>query len=198
MAITTYATLKTAIADWLHRGDLTSKIDTFIDLAEARMNRELRLSEMETRTTITATNEYESFPTGALEFRNIQVNGEYTYPIEYKTPQQMDKDNFGETGDPKYYTIIGNEFQFYPVPTSTEIEVTYFKAITALDDTNTTNFLLTATPECYLHGCMVYANLFTQADPSLHESEFSRILESLNSASTRKKFSGAPLQVRKS
>lgn len=192
----TYAELKTAIADWMHRDDLTSRLDTFIDMAESRMNRELRLSEMETRATITATGEYVAMPTGALEIRNIQVNGTYAYPVEYKTPAQMDMDNNGATGDPMYYTIIGDEFQFYPVPTSTEIEVTYYKSITPLDDTNTTNFLLTSHPECYLHGCLTYAKLYTLDDASLHEAEFSRIMESLNTTSTRKKFSGAPLQVR--
>jgi hypothetical protein len=196
MAITTYATLKTAVADFMHRDDLTSHIDTFIDLAEARMNRELRMSEMETRATATATGEYVALPTGTIGVRNIQVNGSVTYSLEYKTPAQMDAGNGSEAGQPRFYSIIGNEFQFYPVPSSTEIEITYYKAITPLDDTNTTNFLLTSNPEVYLHGCLVYANVFTQGDPSLHESEFSRIMESLNRTSTRKKFSGAPLQVR--
>lgn len=191
-----YATLKTAIADWMHRDDLTSQIDTFIDLAESRMNRDLRMSEMETRATAIASSEYMALPDGALEIRNIQVNGTYPYPVEYKTPTQMDMDNTGATGAPVYYTIIGNEFQFYPVPIDTEIEITYYKAITPLDDTNTTNFLLTASPECYLHGCMAYANLYTKDDPTLHEMEFSRIMDSLNKTSTRKKFSGAPLTVR--
>ena len=39
MTITTYATLKTAIADFLNRDDLTSVIPTFIALAEADMQR---------------------------------------------------------------------------------------------------------------------------------------------------------------
>ena len=44
-----------------------------------------------------------------------------------------------------------------------------------------------------LHGCLVYATLYAHGDPSLHEAEFSRIMESLNKTSNRKKFSGAPL-----
>ena len=42
MAITTYAELKTAIANWLNREDLTSVIPDFISLAEADFNRKLR------------------------------------------------------------------------------------------------------------------------------------------------------------
>ena len=40
MAITTYAELKTAIANFLARSDLTDRIPEFIALAEARMSRE--------------------------------------------------------------------------------------------------------------------------------------------------------------
>ena len=47
MALDTYANLKTAIADFLNRDDLTSSIDDFIDLAEAQMNREVRHWDME-------------------------------------------------------------------------------------------------------------------------------------------------------
>ena len=46
MAIGTYAELQTAVANWLDRGDLTERIKEFIGLAEARMNRVLRLQLM--------------------------------------------------------------------------------------------------------------------------------------------------------
>jgi hypothetical protein len=38
----TYSELKTAIANYLNRSDLTSDIDTFIDNVEAELNRRLR------------------------------------------------------------------------------------------------------------------------------------------------------------
>ena len=44
MAIGTYAELKTAVANWLDRDDLTDRIPEFIALAEAKMNRNLRIS----------------------------------------------------------------------------------------------------------------------------------------------------------
>ena len=47
MAIGTYAELQTAVANWLDRGDLTDRIKEFISLAEARMNRVLRLQLMD-------------------------------------------------------------------------------------------------------------------------------------------------------
>jgi len=197
MAISTYSALKTAIADWLHRTDMTTYLDDFIDMAEAEMNRELRMSEMESRATITASDEYVPMPTGALEIRNIQVNGTYTYTVTYKPPAQMDLDNQGATGDPKFYTIIGNEFQLYPVPSSSVLEVAYYKAITPLDSTNTTNFMLTSHPSVYLHGCLAQACIWARdfEGAQMHGQEFNRLLAQLNETSTRKTFSGSPLQV---
>ena len=46
MAIGTYSELQTAVANWLDRDDLTDRIQEFIALAEARMNRILRLAIM--------------------------------------------------------------------------------------------------------------------------------------------------------
>ena len=41
MAISTFAELSTAAANWLDRSDLTDRIPEFIALAEARFNREI-------------------------------------------------------------------------------------------------------------------------------------------------------------
>ena len=44
--ITDYASLQAAVADYLNREDLTTQIQTFIQLAEAKFNRELRVRDM--------------------------------------------------------------------------------------------------------------------------------------------------------
>ena len=46
MAINTYSTLQTAVANWLDRDDLTDRIPEFVSLAEATFNRTLRLRAM--------------------------------------------------------------------------------------------------------------------------------------------------------
>ena len=51
MAITTYSELQTAIANFLARDDLTSRIPEYIELAEARMSRELDTRSQEKRAT---------------------------------------------------------------------------------------------------------------------------------------------------
>ena len=46
MALATYSDLKTTIANYLARSDLTSQIPDFITLAENRLRRELRIRQM--------------------------------------------------------------------------------------------------------------------------------------------------------
>ena len=74
MALDTYTNLKTEIASYLNRDDLTANIDTFIDLAESRHSKDLRLREMAVNTTTdtVAGTKYITLPTGFLEFISVQ------------------------------------------------------------------------------------------------------------------------------
>ena len=53
MALSTYSELKTSVADWLNRSDLTSAVPDFISLAEAQVERRLRTRQMIVRATAT-------------------------------------------------------------------------------------------------------------------------------------------------
>ena len=47
MAITDYSSLQSEIADWSHRSDLSTKIPTFIQLAESKMSTKIRDRKLE-------------------------------------------------------------------------------------------------------------------------------------------------------
>ena len=93
MAITNYSELKSAIADWLDRTDLTDQIPDFITLAEARHKRDFKLRRMETRVTADtiADTEYYTLPDNYVAMRNIQLNTDPKTSLEYLTPEQMDR-----------------------------------------------------------------------------------------------------------
>ena len=76
MALDTYANLKTSIANYLNRDDLTTYLPDFISLAEARHGRDLRLRIMENVGTASATGgqNYIDLPTNFLEFRYVALN----------------------------------------------------------------------------------------------------------------------------
>lgn len=191
----TYAELKTNIADWLHRSDLTAKIDTFIDLFEARVNRSLRVPEMEKRATATPTDEYVALPDDFLELRNIQINGSVTTLLEYASPQKIDASGL-TTGTARYYSLVGNEFQLNPSAADSEVEIAYYGKITPLDDTNTSNFLLESHPDYYLMGCIYEALVYTIDD---RRNEVAQIVAEKEDAIMRKgkdkQYGSGPLVV---
>ena len=69
----TFDELKSNIADWLNRTDLTSVIPTFITLAEARLNRQLRTTNQYTRATLTSDDQFLTMPTDFLEMRHLRM-----------------------------------------------------------------------------------------------------------------------------
>lgn len=158
-----YSELKTAIADWEHRSYDAGKVDTFIELFQARANRTLRVPEMEKRATSTPTGEYVVMPTDFLELRNIQINGTYTTLLEYASPQKIDAMGL-TTGTPAYYTLVGNQFQINPSASGKVVEISYYGKIAALSATNTSNFLLASHPDYYLMGCIHEALLYSIDD----------------------------------
>ena len=67
----TYDELKTNIASFLNRSDLTNQLDFFIDATEAELNRRLRNKDMVKRATATVDGQYLSLPTDWLEAINV-------------------------------------------------------------------------------------------------------------------------------
>ncbi len=115
MALTSYSTLKTAVANWLNRSDLTDEIaDDFISLTEADFNSKLRVRKMVTQSTITIDSETESLPTGFLQVRNFYIlSGGTKYPLRYVAPSHMDQLRGTSTsGTPEVFTVLGDTFRF--------------------------------------------------------------------------------------
>ena len=126
--------------------------------------------------------------------RNIQLNTDPKTSLEYLTPEQMDRVKAGSnTGKPKAYSIIGNNFQLRPIPDSIyEIEMLYFKYFTALSDLNTTNDMLTFHPDAYLYAALVEAEPYLQNDKRIQTwaGFYDRAKQDIISSNERDRHSG--------
>lgn len=189
----TYAELKTNIAAWLHRDDLTGYLDTFIALFEARANRTLRTVEMQVLETVTPTSEFHALPTGWQAFKNVQYNGTYATTIEYASPQKIAAAGL-ISGDPAYYTLNGNQVEFSPSAEGKTIEWTYYQAIPALSSSNTSNWLIEKHPDYYLWGCIHQALLWALDDRAAQVAQMVGGYESEIESASRNAYSG-PLNV---
>lgn len=188
--IRTYAGLKSAIAGWLNREDLGTRIDDFIDLAEARFNRELRVNAMIERATTMATDNYLTLPPDWLQHVAVEVDG-LRDAATYVAPEEMyDLTADGITGAPRYYTIVNNAIRLLPAPSSpTSVEITYYKAVPALSDAQTSNWLLSRSPDLYLFGALVAAEPYLMNDErvALWAAQSTAIIAAMNMESERAK-----------
>ena len=206
MALSTYTELKDAIADWLDRSDLTARIPDFIALAEARINRELRIRPMEVRSTMYATvdQQYFNLPGGYIQMRNIQLNTNPTTPLEYITPEMLDR-LYGSTttGKPRAYTLIGDEIQLAPIPDSAyQVEIAFYEKFTPLGDgsagTVTSNWLTANAPDILLYGALMEAEPFIKNDERIPVwlNGYSNAINKLQQQDQRDRHSGSAMRVR--
>ena len=199
MALDTFAGLKTTIADYLNRDDLTAIIPTFITLAEAKLNRKLRVRQMLKRATASVDSQYFAYPADWLQAKEFQLNTNPIVRLEFVTEAYGDElkaNNYVAPGKPSYYTIIGTQLEVIPTPDATYTgELTYYAKIPALSDSNTSNWLLAYAPDLYLYGAL------TEATPYLKDDErlgtwgqlYTNSLSDIEIADQRASVSSTPL-----
>ncbi|MDA0207168.1 MAG: hypothetical protein O2795_17705 [Acidobacteria bacterium] len=173
MAISTYAELKTAVATWLNRGDLTDRIDEFIDLAESHMDRVLRSSVLISQAEAPVDEEYEDLPSDYVAMIRLYISN--LNPVIDLTPLSpqaiINQYPSTTTGRPVSYAVVGDRLQFRPIPDGGAYtsSLLYYRKTTsmALSASNTVNVVLTAHPNIYLYGTLCEAAPFLMDDKML-------------------------------
>jgi hypothetical protein len=197
--ISNYSTLKSTIADYLNRADLTSQIETFIQFAEADMNTRLRCREQIVRAEATSSAEYVQLPADWLEAINLHIVGGQQ-PLRYITLDEADIVNKEQLYvGPHYYSLMNGAIEIVPAPAEDiDIEMIYYAKIPALSDQNTTNWLLTKAPDVYLYGALTHAAPFLMDDqriPVFAQIYLTRT-QALIDESQKSLHSGSPLIAR--
>jgi hypothetical protein len=213
--INTYATLQTAVANWLDRSDLTDRIPEFIALAEARMNRALRLAIMMNvdETTlggatalVAGTRDY-ALPSGYLQMVDFHLRTSPITTLSYLTPENMNRMWAGsQSGKPLAYTIFSDNssgtpiksVRLGPAPASAyDYSIMFYKKIDALSDSNTTEQMLTNNPDVYLYGALLEAEPFLMNDQrvQLWATAFQESLSALQEQDNKDRHSGSAMRV---
>jgi endosialidase-like protein len=149
MAITTYAELKSAIASWLARDDLSAAIPDFVALFEAAANRRLRVRQMEISATLAPADGAAPLPADYLMWRRLTWTGSRRRELDYVHPSYLQAAFDGSAGTPRVFTIEGSTLKIRPAE-GTALELDYFQKIPPLSDAQTSNWLLAAHPDLYL------------------------------------------------
>jgi len=204
MSITSYTGLKADIASWLNRDDLTAVIPTFIELAEAQINRDIRHWKMEKRASgqQSGGDEYMQIPSDWMETIRFHVTDNGTSPLDLISRKAMEDKRAGAedaSGTPRYYTHADSQFQLYPTPSATtNTELLYYAKTTGLSASNTTNWLLSEAPDVYLYGALVHSAPYLAEDErvAVWSQMYAAAVMNLNNSSDNSKMSGSGLTLK--
>ncbi|SRR6266545_694217 len=193
MSITTYAELKTAVASWLARDDLTATIPDFITLFEAAANRRLRVRQMEASTSLTPSSGAATLPTDYLAWRRVTWTGSNRVELAYVEPSYLQAAYPSSPSEtPRIFTIEGATLKIRPVD-GTALEFLYYQKIPVLSDGNPANWLLTAHPDLYLFGALTEAQMFAvdSDKAALWKGRRDELFEEINMLSNKTRGAGA-------
>jgi hypothetical protein len=199
MALANYTDLKSNIASYLARTDLTSTIPTFIQLAEIRLRRDIRINEMLNNATLTPVAGVVTLPTDFLEMRSIYFNLNPLTTLEYQTPDLFSRNGFNDTsGTSVYFTIIANTIQFSPDPDSTDtVQMLYYAKPEYLSDTNLTNVWTDNCMDAILYASLAEASLYLMDNESAQRwaTLYDRGLSAIKTSNEGKKYPNIELAV---
>jgi len=156
---TTYTELKAEIADFLERNDLTSVIDTFIDLCESEMQRELKLQAFETTANVTVTSGSGPLPTGFSSARSVYWSSNPNRILRFVPPDMLNGMNASDPSTVNFYSIVGSDVKVADDQSGTLV-MTYTANFTPLSGSNATNSILTNHPAAYLYGSLAQAAIY--------------------------------------
>jgi hypothetical protein len=171
LPLASYSDLKVEVASWLRRADLTAEIPTFVALAEAQMNRRLRVRPMAARLSASWAAEYVNLPADFLAEREVSVadGAGGRHRLAYLAPEPMDLAALTpSSGRPRFYSLYGGQMRLHPAPDQAyTAELVYLQAIPALSDASPSNWLLAAHPDAYLYGALAQSAPYLKADERL-------------------------------
>jgi hypothetical protein len=163
MAITTYATLSSAVQSFsLDRTDLATPMPDLVAMAEQAIYfglegmEPLRVLDMETKTSLTPTAGVCTLPTNYLQWRRVVETSSPRRELDYIAPAGMDQQYATRSaGLGNFFTVIGMTIETAPLVSNT-VELTYYASPVALDSAAPTegNSMLVKYPSVYLRATM--------------------------------------------
>jgi len=208
--IVDYASLQTAVIEYLARDQdatLIARIPSFIQLAEAKFNRQLFVRQMEQRATAvvnlaSSEAEFISLPSDFQSMRRVRLSSVTGKPcLQFKSGTQIDEYRFGISNvpaRPRYFTVFGNELELAPTPDAPyTVEMVYRQSIPALAPSST-NWLLALAPDLYLYGVLLETAPYIKEDARIQTWAlgFSSALSDLNNLGLTSTFNAGPMVVR--
>lgn len=200
MAITDYATLAAAVSDYNPHGEVPSKVATWVQLAEARMSRELRCREMTEEATGTLSGAELTLPSDFIETVDFRISTTLSgeTPLERRSLSDLlSRYMVASTGLPEAYAIDGTVLRVAPTPDDDyAYTLVYLARIPSLQ--SAANWLIALAPDLYLYAVLAEGERFLQNPDGLlfWDAQYETARQRVMGADRRARFRGGIQQVR--
>ncbi len=195
-----YSELQSVIADFANRQDLADQIPTFIQLTEARLNRDIRHWRQEKRAQAQVTGERFPLPCDWVETIKVTADGK---PLRLADAYQVDSvDNASQRAfvANHYYRHTGDELELIPASDGpVDFEIEYVAKVPSLSEEQPTNWLLEEFPDVYIYGVMLQVAPFLHDDQRLPlwSQAYGEAVSAANISSDKAKYSGSALRMQR-
>lgn len=199
MSFSTYSALKSEIADWLNRDDLTSAIPEFIRNAESELRRDPRVRRQVAKTFSVDAKE-ETLPSTFRELDSLYLAGDndkfgQIEIVDAGNLSDDEDDAGGVAGVPQRAAIIDQQtIRFAPTPDQTyDFKMVYKETIPFLSGTQVSNWLLERHQDIYLFASLIQAAPYIRDDQRVQvwRNYVERGLEGLHRNNWHGQYSGS-------
>lgn len=202
MAAMTYANFRDYILRFLWRENdtvLSSDLTHIIKMAEARLNRDMRVELREQEATTPATDESVALPTDYHSMRVVELGD--VGPLGYLTPYNL-RDLRTKQGSltalPNYSIEAGSIQLVGPMSVADPLTVTmlYYKDIPDFEAANA-SWLTDEFLDLYTYAVLRHTGTYLQNDArvALWKNEYDETLASVNDDAIRRRFTSGPLEM---
>jgi len=181
--------------------DIVTKMDAFLRIVESRINRNLRIMQMSTRSIVLTVDEqhYFGLPSLFAGVRDIEVREKEAVKGQtcvYASPEQMNSKSVNDGCI--YYTIVANQIQLFPPQDDKVLEIIYYQRLTPLSTEDDTNWLSDRYPDVYVFALLVEIGSFVKnaAGAQLWNERMSSAITEIQDEDAVDRWSGSALTIK--
>ena len=185
MALTNYTDLQASVATFLHRSDLAAIIPDLVQLAEAKLYKDIDAKLQDTIVQLSTSSNVETvaLPVDFINMRSLVLISTPNTALDYYAPDAyFSAKPWNSVGRPTIYTIINNTVYLQDIPDSNYVLKAVYRAQVPSLMTNSTNWIMTKFPNVYLYGTLCEAAPYMMNDERLPtwEAKYQEAIKTVN------------------
>ncbi len=157
-------TLLTEFEAYIKRSFNIDRQDTFIQLSELRIQRDLRARENLVKATLIPVTNLIDLPADFIDLRELSAKNGNRVVVLSSVGRHRLSIATSQTGFPVVYSIMGNQVEVGPITIPPEFTLWYWQKQAPLLTTTNTNTLLTAYPYVWLYAMLIEGAVYIQDD----------------------------------